>query len=126
MAGDSSNQSNSQKQKNSTVARSLTGLSQPFPDYRGLADNEQSIASAALQYVEHITNVVPNNNIVNRAIGEIKKFLEKIKDEQHLSINNFINTADNFVLHTFRYFNCWRLTKQKVKILPPSKTAKSS
>jgi hypothetical protein len=87
----------SKKQKSSTFAKSSTGLSRPFPDYRGLADNEQSIASAALQYVEHITNIAPSNNIVNRAIGEIKKFLEKIKDGQHLSINNFINTADNSV-----------------------------
>ena len=89
-AGDLQTEQESKKQKNSTVAKSSTGLSQPFPDYRGLTGDEKLIASAALQYVEHITNIAPSNNIVNRAIGEIKKFLEKIKDGQHLSVNNFI------------------------------------
>ena len=95
--GDLQTEQDNKKQKSSTVAKSSTGLSQPFPDYRGLAGDEKLIASAAFQYVEHITNVAPSNNIVNRAIGEIKKFLEKIKDGQRLSVNNFINTADNSV-----------------------------
>ena len=47
--------------KNSTSAKSSTGISQPFPDYRGLPDNEQNIASAALQYVEHGLNIAPTS-----------------------------------------------------------------
>ena len=48
-------------EKSSTSAKSSTGISLPFPDYRGLPDNEQNIASAALQYVEHGLNIAPTS-----------------------------------------------------------------
>ena len=57
--------------KNSAVARSSTGLSQSFPDYRGLAGDEKIIASAALQSAKHSYNIAPNNTEVQNAIRKI-------------------------------------------------------
>ena len=45
------------KNKKSIIAKSSTGISQPFPDYRGLPDNEQNIASAALQLIDYDYNI---------------------------------------------------------------------
>ena len=73
--------------KNSTSAKSSTGISQPFPDYRGLPDNEQNIASAALQYVEHGLNVAPTSKKVNRYFDEVKKILSGIIDGNHICVN---------------------------------------
>ena len=42
-----------ENKKSSTVVKSSTGLSQSFPDYRGLGGNQKNIATAALQSVEH-------------------------------------------------------------------------
>ena len=45
------------KNKKSIIAKSSTGLSQSFPDYRGLAGDEKIIASAALQLIEYDYNI---------------------------------------------------------------------
>lgn len=74
-------------EKSSTSAKSSTGISQPFPDYRGLPDNEQNIASAALQYVEHDHNIAPTSKKVNRYFDEVKKILSGIIDGNHICVN---------------------------------------
>lgn len=65
--------------KSSTLARYSTGLSQSFPDYRGLPHDEKIIASAALQSVKHSDSIAPNNAIVKNAISKIKQMLEDIE-----------------------------------------------
>ena len=88
--GDLQMEQESKKQKSSTVAKSSTGISQPFPDYRGLPSDEKVIASAALQFVKHIYNIASDNSIVKNAVAKIKTMLEDIENGTHIDAKSFI------------------------------------
>ena len=65
--------------KGSTYTGAPTGLSQPFPYWRRLS-GDQSVASAAMQSVKHISrSIQPDNGIVKSAISEIYKILEQME-----------------------------------------------
>ena len=124
MVGDRGMEQKSKKQKSSTFAKSSTDISQPFPDYRGLPDDEKVIASAALQSVEHGINITPNNDIVNKAINEIIKYLKQIKDGQHFSapdvrfsLLSWVNKEVQEGLHIYRIENCTREHLESLQIL---------
>ena len=64
---------------NSTSARSSGNLSYTFPDYRWLADNEQSLAGAALQFVESINyDITPANSKVKQPVLNILEILKNV------------------------------------------------
>ena len=69
--GDGNKQNNAdENKKNSTLARSSTGLSQSFPDYRGLGSNLKKVTTAALQSVEYDHNIASASK---KSIGILKK-----------------------------------------------------
>lgn len=65
-----------EQKKGSTDAGSSVGLSQSFPDYRGLPGDEQSLAGAASQFVEHLIRIQPKSSFVKPTLEKINKKLQ--------------------------------------------------
>ena len=79
-----------EQKKGSTNAGSSVGLSQSFPDYRGLAGDEQSLAGAASQFVEHLINIQPKGSFVKPPLEKINKKLQEIAEGKHIPAKSFI------------------------------------
>ena len=79
-----------EQKKGPTNAGSSVGLSQSFPDYRGLAGDEQSLAGAASQFVEHLINIQPKGSFVKPPLEKINKKLQEIAEGKHIPAKSFI------------------------------------
>ena len=113
-----------QAEKNSlTSARSHAGLSPDFPDYRGLARDEQSLAGAALQYVKHLqTNIPSDNTSVKEPVSKILELLEGFDGKKsNLTDYQWVLTRTLFFK---RWFGNWNYDpEQKIEVTVLEKDA---